>query len=384
MRRVHRFLRTLRKKIGPLDRLASFVAKKRKKEKNIWVKYREIWIGALLLLITGVLILIGVLATVDRVAPPIAEVLDIEPEKEARHPLTGERLVMEYETLPQVFGVMVENAADAWPLAGVDEAFLVIEAPVEGNIPRFIVFFSEESTVEKLGPVRSARPYYLDWNDELDAVYAHVGGSPEALDLIKYDYDTIDLNQFYQSEYFYRQTSGRYAPHNVFTDADRLISALDELELDAPEYESWQFKDDTPVDGPGSSITIDWQSGTTYDVTWEYQSETNEYLRWQGRSVMKMEDGDTIEVNNVVVIAADIRTIDNVGRKRIETVTEGDALFAMDGEVFLGRWKKEERTDRLRFYTHGGDEISFNAGQTWIEVISGLDQVEIEENENER
>lgn len=384
MRRVHRFLRTLRKKVGPLDRLASFVGKSRKKEKNIWVKYREIWIGALLLLITAVLILIGVLATVDRVAPPIAEVLDIKQEQDARHPLTGERLVMEYETLPQVFGVMVENAADAWPLSGVDEAFLVIEAPVEGNIPRFITFFSEESTVEKLGPVRSARPYYVDWNDELDAVYAHVGGSPEALDLIKYDYDTIDLNQFYQSEYFYRQNSGRYAPHNVFTDSDRLILALDELELDEPAYESWQFKDDAPVDGPGSSIAVDWQDGTTYDVTWEYQSETNDYLRWQGRSIMKMEDGDTITVNNVVVIAADIRTIDNVGRKRIETVGEGDALFAMDGEVFLGRWKKDERTQRLRFYTHEGDEISFNAGQTWIEVIWGLDQVEIEENENER
>lgn len=381
MQRLHRVLRSLRKKIGPLDRLASFVARKREKEKNIWIKYREIWVGALMVLIVVALIFVGVYATVDRVAPPLQ---DDGPSQdvigEARHPLTGQRLVEDYEVLPQVFGVMVENAADAWPLQGIDEAFLVIEAPVEGNIPRFIAFYSEEDDVQKIGPVRSARPYYIDWNDELDAVYAHVGGSPEALDAIKYEYDTIDLNQFWQSEYFYRQNTGRYAPHNVYTDSERLIRSLEELELDAPDYEPWQFKDGNPVDAEDAvSIYVDWQDGTTYDVEWEYQPATNNYLRHQGQFVMKMEDGDTVEFDNIIVIATDIRTIDNVGRKRIETVGEGDALFAMDGEAFLGIWKKEERTGRLKFFTHEGDEISFNPGQTWIEVIWGLDQVEIEE-----
>ncbi|MFH1711919.1 MAG: DUF3048 domain-containing protein [Patescibacteria group bacterium] len=332
---------------------------------------------AALLLVT--VMVMAFFSTIDRVAPEagvVEELAEFIAEQELRHPLTGERLDQPYETLPQVFGVMVENSADAWPLVGLDGAFLVIEAPVEGSIPRFIVFSSEESDIEKLGPVRSARPYYLDWNDELQGVYAHVGGSPEALDLIKYDYDTIDLNQFWQSEYFYRQNGNRYAPHNVYTSSELLISALDELELDPPTYSSWRFKDDSPIEDNARSLKVDFTSGATYDVDWDYNKETNTYTRHQGRSVMKMEDRATIEANNIIVLATDIRVIDNVGRKQIKTVGEGDALIAQDGEVFLCRWKKDERTDRLRFYTHDGFEISMNAGKTWIEVVDSLDQAD--------
>ena len=194
MNSVKKFIKKLKKKFEPSKRgLTSF-----------W----EVWLAIFAAAVVIGLIGFAIFKTVDRVAPRNAGVNGPNGEEEIiRHPLTGESLETEIENLPQVFGVMIENAADAWPLVGVNEAFLVIEAPVEAGIPRFIAFFSEDQEVDKIGPVRSARPYYLDWNDELDAVYAHVGGSPEALDLIKYELDTIDLNQFWQSEYFYRQNS---------------------------------------------------------------------------------------------------------------------------------------------------------------------------------
>jgi hypothetical protein len=297
-----------------------------------------------------------------------------------RHSLTGEIITEPMTELPQVFGVMVENSADAWPLSGLDQAFLVIEAPVEGGIPRFISFFSTEQTVSKIGPVRSARPYYLDWNDELDAIYAHVGGSPEALDLIKYTYQTIDLNQFWYGDFFYRQNSTRYAPHNVYTNSELLAQAAQELRsegklVEAPVYQSWQFKDDQPIAAElAKSLTIDFAPGSVYDVAWNYQPETNDYLRYQSGEVMKMTDGAVITANNVVVLAMDIRVIDSVSRRHIQTVGQGDALISQDGETYLARWKKDSRTDRLRFYTADGYEISLNAGKTWIEVVPSLSQ----------
>lgn len=358
--KLRSFFSQLRKKSEPFNRFASFISRHR----------MLVGVGGLLVVVLAIVAL-SVTSTVGRLsAEPIQDAHALAEAQQPRHPLTGEIIEQEYDELPQVFGVMVENAADAWPLSGVDEAFLVVEAPVEGNIPRLIAFFSEESETEKIGPVRSARPYYLDFNDALDAVYAHVGGSPEALDLIKYTFNTIDLDQFFQSEYFWRQNTGRYAPHNVYTSAESLISALEELELDKPLYTSWQYKDDAPADGDVYSVSIDWTGGSTYDVEWHYQSETNDYLRHQGTSVMKMEDGATVSAKNVIIIDMPMKTVDAVGRKHIDTTGEGDAFLVQDGaEIQFVRWVKEERTDRIRLVNAEGKDVRLNAGTTWIEIL---------------
>jgi hypothetical protein len=290
-----------------------------------------------------------------------------------RHPLTGTVLDAPLSALPQVYGVMVENSADAWPLSGLEDAFLVIEAPVEGAIPRFVAFFSAEQEVDKIGPVRSARPYYLDWNDELDGVYAHVGGSPEALDLI-HQFGTLDLNEFFQGEYFWRDTLRRAAPHNVYTSTELLSEALDELKPQVPEYDSWLFKTDAPLDVDPLSLTIDWGQGSLYDVTWSYEAGSNSYVRKQGEDIVETQAGNQIMANNVVVMASDIVVVDNVTRRHIQTVGEGDALVVQDGRIILGRWRKEERTERLRFFDAEGEEIRLNAGRTWIEVVPSLDK----------
>ncbi|MBU1126450.1 MAG: DUF3048 domain-containing protein [Patescibacteria group bacterium] len=362
------------KKFEPVKWLSSFAAKR--KGQNILATYKEVWIGLGLLMIVVLVIVFSLSSTVDKVSPAVQNVTDILgiTDELPRHPLTGVAIDEEYKTLPQVFGIMVENSADAWPLSGIDDAFLVIEAPVEANIPRFIVFFSDEDATAKVGPVRSARSYYLDWNDEFDAVYAHVGGSPEALELIRDKFETIDFNQFWHGEYFYRSTA-RYAPHNVYTTIENLTSALEELDLKKPEYGTWLFKNDEPVENNGKSLSVNFADGTTYDLDWRYNQKTNDYTRYQGTSIMRLDYGDTVEVNNVAVIATDIKIIDNEGRKSIVTVGEGDALLAQDGKVIVCRWRKEERTERLRFFDIDGEEIKMNAGKTWIEVVSSLSQV---------
>jgi len=344
---------------------------------------KEIWIGASALVLVWGLIALAFFSTVDRVAPEESEVEEVPEEAlEIRHPLTGEVLEEELEELPWVFGVMVENAADAWPLSGLEDAFLVIEAPVEAGIPRFIAFFSEETEIEKVGPVRSARPYYLDWNDEFEAVYTHVGGSPQALDFIL-DFGTFDLNQFWHGATFYRENGNRYAPHNVYTNSERLIAWLEEALLErgedeeVPEYESWLFKDDEPAE-EGESLAIDFADGTLYDVNWVYEEETNTYLREQAGSTMYMEDGATTSAKNIIVLATDVESIDAVDRKAVRTTGSGNAYVAFDGRVQIAVWKKEERTDRLRLYDEEGKEIAFNAGVTWIEVVDDIADVEIE------
>lgn len=353
-------------------RFVSFVVKAQKADTTTKI----LWGSVTLAFVVMTVVVVAIVTA----RPPTVDVTDSRIEPVYRNPLTGE-VVNAAMPLPQVFAVMIENSADAWPLSGLEDAFLVIEAPVEGSIPRFEVFFADDATTEKIGPVRSARPYYLDWADELDAVYAHVGGSPEALDLIK-EYGTIDLNEFFHGWDFYRW-SQRYAPHNTFTTMDNLRDALqNEFMLDAPTYDSWTFKDGA-VSGEKKSLSIDWTLGITYDLAWIYSATTNVYMREQGGTSNLLEGDAEAVANNVVVMATDIGTVqgDDKGRRTLRTTGTGDAMIFQDGRVIVGTWKKELRTDRLRFYDVDGKEVTMNSGKTWVEVVGSLGQVTIEASE---
>jgi len=269
------------------------------------------------------------------------------------------------------FAVMIENMVDSRPLAGLAEAALVIEAPVEGGITRFLAFYPPGSAVSRIGPVRSARPYYLDWAQEFDALYIHVGGSPEALDDIK-SVKLRDLNQFSWGKYFWRD-SGRSAPHNVYTSADLLAKGLADVSADhktrAPA--AWRFKDDiAPEDRPQETadIVVDY-STSDYRVTWKYDRAANEYQRWQGDSEQRDESGAPVRAKNVVIQYSQIRILDEIGRRRIETLGEGQALLALDGKTFAAVWKKPAAAERTRYYDESGAEIALNAGATWVEIV---------------
>lgn len=288
----------------------------------------------------------------------------------SRHPLTGFPLEVPIAT-PRVYGVMIDNHEDAWPQAGLDQAFFVYEAPVEAGISRMLAFFSEEQSVEKIGPVRSARPYFLDWNNELDALYAHVGGSAAALDLIASG-GTFDLNEYWFGNYFWRSL-GRYAPHNTYTSTALMGTYMAEKIAQGfiadPLYESWSFKDSDPAETTEvERVNISFYP-PTYVVRWDYDAVLNRYKRYQAGSVHVMEDGSEIWSDTVAVVVTDISILDGVGRRRIETIGEGSGFVFRDGLMIEGIWKKESKSQRLRFFDEAGKEIAMNAGITWIEVV---------------
>ena len=59
-------------------------------------------------------------------------------------------------------------------------ASVVWQAPAEGGIPRYMAIF-QDNLPESVGPVRSSRYYYIAWAAEWRALYAHAGGSPQAM-----------------------------------------------------------------------------------------------------------------------------------------------------------------------------------------------------------
>lgn len=271
---------------------------------------------------------------------------------------------------PGLYAVMIDNHSWARPQSGLSKASLVFETIVESPITRFLAVFSNDQEIEKIGPVRSARPFYIDWVKEFNAPYIHVGGSNDALEILSSTYD-YDLNEFSNGQYFWRQVS-RSAPHNTYTSSELVNKALSKYNWPADNnYESWMFKSELAESDRGAFTDLNINFGS-YEarVRWVYTKETNQYTRYQAGEA-HLDDGEMINAKNIAVMYTTGSVIDDYGRRETKTIGEGEAEIFQDGLVIKGTWKRLNLNSRTRFYNENGEEIKFNSGPTWIEIIPG-------------
>ncbi len=270
--------------------------------------------------------------------------------------------------------VMIENLAKIRPQAGLSQANLIYEAPVEGGITRLLALYANHDVIQKIGPIRSARHYFVDWAEEYHGLYSYVGGSPQALGITGSSNFIVDLNQFYNAGYYYRD-SAIVAPHNVFSSSELYAFALRDLGLTdkAGDYQPYLFKENSiKADRPNvvESIIIDFSS-QDYQVEWRYQSATNSYLRWNGdQPHTDQNNGQQLEARNIIVQKVTSQVLDEAtGRLDIVTEGSGEAILFQDGQAEVGQWQKQERGVRTRYITQSGSNFKFNPGVTWIEVV---------------
>ncbi len=285
--------------------------------------------------------------------------------------LNGECVNTETEVFAPLVGVMIENFVNARPQAGIADARVVYEAPVEGNITRFLAVFPKDSVVAKAGPVRSARPYYLDFISEYPgAMYMHVGGSPEALNKIE-AYKIFDVNEFYRGIYFLRD-SARRAPHNVYTSSDLWKGSYEKFadKSVTTSFSSWSFLNATTTCEQNcvNEIEIPFLR-PSYVVSWKYNSETKMYDRFHGQIPHVDSEGTVIKANTVVVQHVTDKILDDVGRRALGTIGTGKVEVYVFGKKIEGIWKKDARTVRTQFLDTEGKEILLASGKIWIEVV---------------
>lgn len=273
--------------------------------------------------------------------------------------------------------VIVENHVDARPQSGLARANLVIEAEAEGGITRYLAVYADGSEIKEIGPIRSARPYFVDWARELSALFVHCGGSPEALVKIARE-NVFDLNEFYNGTYFWRDKS-RPAPHNIYTSTESLNGYLESEKAGEGEYLSWQFKDDAalPEGETGKNVKIKFKTPDYY-VDWVYDKESNSYIRYLAGQKHKDIDGEEITAKNVIVMRVKAEVIDDESRLKMEHIGSGKAIVCLDGKCEEGSWEKKSGLARTHFYNSNGEEFKFNAGTVWIEAVRPEREVVIE------
>ncbi len=288
---------------------------------------------------------------------------------QARRRLDGVYVDKESANLWPV-AVMIDNHPQARPPAGLALANLVFEAPVEGKITRLMAVYSLDHEIDKIGPIRSARPYFLDWALGLKALYVHCGGSPQALARIK-QAGVLDLNEFYRGRYFWRATN-RSAPHNVYISSASLKAYLKKLGLGAAEFSPWPYQDSLePRPATTSNIIINY-GADDFVVQWKYDKINNRYLRYQAGQPAKDEDGSWLSAKNIAIAQIEKRVIDEVGRLSLKTIGQGPALFCQQGACQSGFWRQSRPAERLRFYRQDGQEFVFLPGPTWVEIVPNL------------
>ncbi|MBX4188824.1 DUF3048 domain-containing protein [Candidatus Saccharibacteria bacterium] len=193
-------------------------------------------------------------------------------------PLTGVQVQPELAKRP-VTGIMIENSSEARPQSGLQDAGVVVEAIAEGGITRFMAIF-QEGQPSYIGPVRSLRPYYIDFAAPFQASIVHVGGSPDALSAVR-NGNYRDLDQFFNGSYFTR-ISARPAPHNVYTNFARLDALNHSKGYDSSLFTGWPRKADKKV-ATSTAKTIDVQiSSPVYYSHYDYDPATNTYARSEG------------------------------------------------------------------------------------------------------
>lgn len=273
---------------------------------------------------------------------------------------------------PATVAVMIENHPDSRPQAGLAEASVVYEAMVEGNYTRFLALYPYTTQVAKVGPVRSARPYYLDFVAEYDnPLYMHVGGSPDALKLIS-SRNIWDANEMYVGNSFWRSTD-RLAPHNTYTNTELWTKRID-VETQN-KFIGWDFSTSTSacVSQCIDFIEIPYVR-PSFVTGWKFNSSTQNYERWQDGSPHITETG-TIQADTIAIMEVPVRVLDGVGRLEMKTIGSGPALVVMNGVKILGTWQKSAVAERTNFYDATGKGINFKPGKIWVQVVPRLSLV---------
>lgn len=268
--------------------------------------------------------------------------------------------------------VMVENYWEARPQSGLDKADVVYEILAEGGITRFLAIYQQNDASE-IGPVRSARPYFIQRVLEYDPMYAHVGGTPQALNDIK-NFNIPDLNEMFIGSAVFSRSAARKAPHNTYTSTEKMRAYAREKgyekKVDVPGFSFLKAGQENKNGSVANKININYPSREN-KVIYEYNPATKLYSRSHATGIHKDKVTDKqLTAQNIIIQYLSYRVIDpKGGYLAMNMIGQGKALLITKGQVYIGQWSKNSDQDKTYYTDSEGNELKLNPGQTWIEVV---------------
>ncbi len=359
------------------------------KKRGIYLWQHAIWFTGLLitiLLIITAMIMAPLTYNVKLPTTPIVNnsVLLQSQSNTLTSILTGE-LIMPEVAERRPLAVVVENYPTSRPQAGLSFADLVWEAPTEGGITRFLAIF-QKGLPAKIGPVRSARSYFIDWVREVAGFYAHSGGSPEALAILAKGVPGVqDVNEFSYSGAYWREEN-ESKPHNLYTSATRFYDyAMTQNWPVTNSLQGWLYHPTSDIKpqlvGEVATQVLVPYYPLTYDVLWKYQENTGVYLRsMDGKAHLDKITNQQLQVKNLIVMFTDITPIpkDPLLRVNIKTIGSGRVYLFVGGKVYQGKWYRDNLNSTTKFLAEDGSYLPLLPGNIWISVMDKPQEQELE------
>ena len=270
--------------------------------------------------------------------------------------------------------VMIDNNKYAMPQAGLNDAYLVYEIIVEGGETRLMALFKGVD-LEKIGPVRSARHYFLDYALENDAIYVHFGWSPQAQsDISKLKVNNI--NGIYESSKSFWRVKDKSAPHNAVTSAEKILEIANRKEYRTTSSidsvlnyvaDDVDLKDSKIL---ANTVTIPYSIYNT--VKYEYDEDSGKYIRYsRGTKQVDWDTKEPVAVENIIITKCENWTLndgENKGRQTINNIKTLEGYYITNGKAIEITCEKSSRSGQTVYKDLDGNEIEVSDGNTFIQI----------------
>ena len=297
--------------------------------------------------------------------------------------------IVDEDSKSRPIAVMINNNHVAWPHAGLQDAYITYEILAEGGITRLMALFKDKDT-SKIGSVRSARPYYLDYALENDAIYVHYGWSDQAkADISALDIDNI--NGLTVSSVFWRDKSlNKATEHTVFTSMEKIKEYASEKGYDRDTDKDLLLNysvDEIDLSKREDAIKADtvFMKYSYYTTSsYEYDSANKVYKRFMSDEPhVDAVTGQQYTYKNIIITPISTHTYDSYGRLELENIGSGDGYYITNGYAIPITWSKSSRSSQTVYKNMDGKEIKVNDGNTFIQITPPSEGIDIKGNTDE-
>ncbi|HIQ79554.1 MAG TPA: DUF3048 domain-containing protein [Candidatus Scatomorpha intestinavium] len=300
------------------------------------------------------------------------------------NPLSGEGMAEDISSL-RPWAIMINNIQQALPQCGVSDAEIIYEIPAEGGVTRMMAIFTDISDVEKIGSLRSIRPYYADVGISYDAIVVHAGGSEESYtEMSGYSVDHLDgvLGTYTEGAFYRDPDRMQYGlEHSMFSKGSALMQAAEDegfpLEHDGGAYDyGLTFSEDAAEQCTETADYVTVQFNGYKSTVFEYDEESGKYLAYQyGEEYIDSDTGEQMSFTNLLVLNTSMSVLDSVGRLSVRTTGEGEGYFMCGGNYVPITWTRADNTSPFIYYLADGTQLDFGIGNSYIAFIASYSSV---------
>jgi len=334
-------------------------------------------------LIASVLVLSGCRKEAEKPVKEKPSVVEVEErevvEKPHQYPLTG--LPIDEEVTERSIAVTISNSPEARPQTGLTQADWVFEFYAEGSTTRFLALFQSEEA-GKIGPIRSARKYFIDTAKGYGSFYVAHGYSIEAERMLT-NREIDHINGMAYDRTLFQRSSDRVAPHNSYISFEDILLGAEKVDAsmkgETPVYQFLNEEELAAFGEVGEKATvvfINYQD-STFSPTYRYDKEMKKYERFvrEVRTEEK-ETGDPVQLDNILILEMPHgHSLEKASLRTIDVEAGGNGYLLQHGRLQRIEW---QNIDGKITPMLNDQEVKLVPGKTWVNVIPsqpGLDSL---------